>query len=80
MNPFDRHRNTNGHKDHPIFVAPASASLDILTTHCHDEHGARLCEELLKLDDEGIQASKERVVEVDKLRRAEAAGEVIVLD
>jgi hypothetical protein len=74
-----RYRKENGFSEHPSFTIPTSAPLDSLTTHCHDEHGPRLCEELVTLDEEGFSLSREKVAEVDKLRTAEQASKAVVL-
>lgn len=75
-----RYRKANGSREHPIRIFPDAASFETLTSHCRDIHGSRLCDELAGMDDEGIRQTRDRVAREDEFRRAEATGQIIVVD
>lgn len=75
-----RYRKANSSREHPICIVPDPADFDTLASHCRNIHGSRLCDELAGMDDEGIRQTRARVAREDEFRRAEAAGQVVVLD
>lgn len=64
------------------------ASIDVLRQHCLEVHTAEFCNKLAGMTDEQVQKQKNLVVreeakstrEKQKLERAQANGEVIVVD
>lgn len=75
-----RHRRANI-EGYPIYtISEEAAYFERLKAHCLDVHGPTLCETLVGMDEDGIRETRAKISRADSFRRAEEAGEVIVLD